>query len=400
MNEMLLRSVRPWGADTIDLRLRDGRIVEAGAALPAGPGAEVVDGAGLLALPGLVNAHAHLDKTLWGTPWHPHQAGPSVRSKIDTERRVLAGLGLSPEAQSARLLRPMLASGTTHIRTHVDVGPAIGLRHLHGLQRMREAHRHCMDIQIVAFPQMGVCSLPGTLDLLEQAARDGAEVIGGIDPMGIDRDPRGQLDGIFAIAERHGLGIDIHLHDAGEMGAVTVEMVAERVRALDMRGRVVISHAFCLGSVAPARLAALIELLLEQDIAIMSHGPGGGTPCPPVRELDRRGVRLFCGTDGVRDTWGPLNGVDMLERAFLVAYVNGLRDDDGLGLCLRMASSNGAAAMGHADHGLQPGCAADIVLLDVETSAEAVAAHPPRRLVIKRGRVLARDGVCLLPEPA
>lgn len=397
MSEVLLRSVLPWGGTECDLRIRDGRIVEMARGLTPGADAEEIDAAGCMALPGLVNAHTHMDKTLWGTAWHPHQAGPSVMDKITNERRVLKTLGLSAQTQSARLARHLVACGTTHVRTHVDIGPDVGLDNFHGVQRMRGSHRDVLDIEIVAFPQTGVMIQPGTLDLLQQAVSEGAEVVGGIDPIGLDHDPKGQLDGIFAIASQHGIGIDVHLHDRGEMGAVTIEMIVERTRALGLAGKVTVSHAFCLASVDPARRDQLVDMLVEQDIAIMTHGPGGGTPAPPVRLLHERGVRVFAGTDGVRDAWGPLNGGDMLERAYLVAYVNGLRDDPGIELALNMVTRAGAEVMGVKSYGLEPGCAADLVVLEAETAAEAVVSHPVRRLVIKHGNVVARDGRCLLP---
>ncbi|MEO7954617.1 MAG: amidohydrolase family protein [Polaromonas sp.] len=398
MQDILIRGGRPWGSPGADIAVRNGRIAAIGADLTALPGEEIVDARGCLIIPGLVDAHAHIDKTLWGTPWHPHQAGPSLMDKIENERRVLGSLGLSPEVQSARLLRRLIACGTTHVRTHVDVGPDVGLKHLHGVQAMRERYRDWIDIDMVAFPQTGVMIRPGTLDLLEQAVRDGAEVIGGLDPVGVDRDPKGQLDGIFAIAGRHGCGVDIHLHDRGDLGAVTIEMIAERTRSLGLIGKVAISHAYCLGGVEPARLESLIALLLDNDIAIMSHGPAGHIPFPPIRLLHDRGVRLFSGSDGVRDTWGPLNNGDMLERAFLVAYLNGFRDDAGIELALRMATYGGAQVMGAPNYGLTVGSDADLVLVSSETAAEAVTYHPVRRLVLKRGRVVARDGRSLLPD--
>lgn len=398
MQDLVIRGARPWGGDSTDIAVRNGRIAAIGADLPALPGEEIVDARGCLAIPGLVDAHAHIDKTLWGTPWHPHQAGPSLMDKINNERQVLAGLGLSPEVQSARLLRRLIACGTTHVRTHVDVGPDVGLAHLHGVQAMRERYRDWMDIDMVAFPQTGVMIRPGTLDLLEQAVRDGAQVIGGLDPVGVDRDPKGQLDGIFAIAGKHGCEVDIHLHDRGDLGAVTIEMIAERTRSLGLAGKVAISHAFCLGGVEPARLESLIALLQENDIAIMTHAPSGSTPFPPIRLLHERGVRLFSGSDGIRDTWSPLNNGDMLERAFMLAYRSGFRDDAGIEIALRMATYGGAQVMGAQHYGLSVGSNADLVLVAAETAAEAVAYHPPRRLVLKRGRVVARDGRSLLPD--
>lgn len=398
MEHLQLTDVRIWGngAQRVDLAISGGRIMAIGPDLPGNAG-EVIDARGCLVMPGLVDAHAHIDKTLWGTPWHSHQAGPTLIDKIENERRVLKELGLSAEIQSARLVRHMIARGTTHVRTHVDIGPDIGLAHFHGIMAMRAAHADWIDIEVVAFPQTGVMIKPGTLDLLERAVVEGAEVVGGLDPIGVDRDPKGQLDGIFGIADRRGCDIDIHLHDRGDLGAVTIDMVVERSRALGMKGKVALSHAFCLGQVEPARLDGLIDDLIDQDIAIMTHAPSGPTQFPPIRLLHDRGVRLFSGSDGVRDTWGPLNTGDMLERAFLLAYRSGFRDDPSIEVALRMATHGGAQVMGAKDYGVAVGDIADLVLVGAETAAEAVATHPVRRLVLKRGKIVARDGVSLLP---
>ncbi|MEO6321136.1 MAG: amidohydrolase family protein [Polaromonas sp.] len=395
--DLLIHGARLPDGQQADLLLSNGRIAAAAPGLQAGPDLQRLDASGCLVLPGLVDAHAHVDKTLWGMPWHSHQAGPTLIDRIENERRVMNELQLSAEKQSARLLRHMVARGTTHVRTHVDVGLDMKLDYLHGVQAMYQAHRDYIDLEIVAFPQTGVMLRPGTLDLLDQAVQEGAQVLGGLDPIGVDNDPRGQLDAIFAIAGRRGCGIDIHLHDRGETGATTIEMIAERTRALGLAGRVAISHAFCLGTLAPERLEQMLTLLLDNDIAIMSHGPVGGIPFPPVRLLAERGIRLFTGSDGVRDCWSPLNTGDMLERAYLIAYLNGFRDDAGLELALHMATYGGAQLMGAKDYGLNVGCAADLVIVPAETAAEAVAMHPRPRYVLKRGRVVARDGRSLLP---
>ncbi|MGE5115611.1 MAG: amidohydrolase family protein [Betaproteobacteria bacterium] len=394
---LLLRDVRLPGVGPVDIAVEAGRIAAIGRALPAAPGSETIDGAGCLVLPGLVDGHAHLDKTLWGTPWHSHQAGPSIAERISNERRVLAALDLSPQRQSARLLAHLVARGTTHVRTHVDIAPELGLAHLHGVQATAEAWRDAVDIEIVAFPQCGVMIRPGTLDLLDQAACEGAQVIGGLDPIGIDGDPTGQLDAIFAIAARRGCDIDIHLHDRGAPGAATIDRIVERTAALGLAGRVAVSHAFCLGELEPALLDPLVERLAANDIAVMTHGPAGRVPFPPIRRLAERGVRLFTGSDGVRDAWTPLNTGDMLERAYLLAYCSGFREDTDLALALRMATYGGAQVVGAANYGLAVGADADLLLLAAENEAEAVALHPPRRLVLKRGRVVARDGTCLVP---
>lgn len=393
--DMILKNVRPWAGSATDLAICDGRIARD---LPAG--SKVIDGEGAIALPGLVDAHGHIDKTLLGMGWRPFSADTGVQSMIANERKVLSEIdGFSPARQSARAVDHMVARGTTHCRTHVDIGPDIGLANFHGVAATRDAVRDRMDMQIVAFPQTGVMTRPGTLDLLDRACADGADAIGGLDPIGIDQDPKGQLDGLFAIADRHGVEVDIHLHDRGEIGAVTIDMIHDRTKALGLKGRVAVSHAFCLGSVPGDRLEGLIGKLLDQDIAIMTHGPSGDTPFPPVRRLQDAGVRLFTGSDGIRDCWGPLNSGDMLQRAFVVAYRNGFRRDADITLTLAMATTGGAQLMGADGYGLDPGCVADLVLVDAETLAEAVVEHPTRRLVMKRGRVVAEHGRLAI-EPA
>ena len=398
MNDLLLRGTRIWGGDVADMAIRDGRIAAIGAAIYDAGAKEVIDATGTMALPGLIDGHAHLDKTLWGTPWHSHRAGPTLLERIENERRVLRALGLSTARQSARLLPHMIARGTTYVRTHVDVGQETGLSHVHAVIETREAHRDWIDMQIVAFPQAGVLREPGTAELLDHAVRDGAELVGGLDPAGIDGNAAGQLDTLFAIAARRGCRIDIHLHERGEQGARTIEMICERTRALGLEGRIAISHAFCLGMLEPVRLNRLLDWLKRLDIGVMTHAPSGYTPFPPVRLLAQRGVRLFTGSDGVRDAWGPLNTADMLERAYLIAYNSGFRDDAGLELALRMATFGGAEELGLENYGLQMGSVADLLLVEVENAAEAVCAHPPRRLVLKRGRIVAREGRALLPD--
>ncbi len=324
---LLLTNVRPWGGAPADVLIADGHIAQIAPRLLALP-AEVatIDGAGRLLLPGLVDGHAHIDKTLWGQPWRPHQSGPRLIDKIEGERKVRRELRLDPAQQAARIAREGISHGTTHIRTHVDVDTETGLANFEGVLATREALREAIDIQIVVFPQSGLLIRPGTLELMEEALRQGAEVVGGLDPAGIDRDPVGQLDAIFGLAERYGVEVDIHLHDPGELGAFQVELIAERTRALGMRGRVAISHAFCLGQVEEPRYQALEALLVEQNIAIMTHGPGNRL-FPPILRLAEAGVRLFSGNDGIRDAWGPFGNGDMLERAWILSYSSNFQPD-------------------------------------------------------------------------
>lgn len=394
----LLRHVRPMGGEAVDVLVRDGDIATVGPDLTP-PDADTVvrDGAGELLLPGLVNAHAHIDKTLLGLPWQPNGVpGGRIRDFADHERRVWRELGLSSERQSALALRASIAAGVTHLRSHVDIDVGAGLAHFEGVLANRERFRDAVTLQLVAFPQSGMLVRPGTLDLLEAALALGADCLGGLDPSTVDRDPVGHLDALFALAERFGVELDIHLHEPGALGAFSVELILERVAALSLQGRVTISHAFCLGGVDDATLERLIEGLVACDVAIMSLGSGRGV-FPPLARLHEAGVRLCTGSDGVRDSWGPYNGVDMLERTMLLGYRSGFRRDDQIGVLLEIATEGGARVMGAERYGLAPGCRADLVLLPGDTPAHAVVERPPRTLVLKGGRVVAERGA-LAPD--
>ena len=393
--DVVLRGVRPMAAGgPVDVLVRGGVIERVAPGLVPPPGASVVDGRNGILLPGLVDAHMHLDKTFWGLPWRAHEAGPTTRERIENERRLRRELALPADAQAEGLARQAMSRGTLHIRSHVDVDTEVGLRNFEGVMTARSRLRDTVSIQVVAFPQSGVVTRPGTAELLEQAVKDGAELIGGVDPTGIDGDAAGQLDVVFGIAGRHGAGVDIHLHDGGAEGAAQIRMIAERTRALGLAGKVAVSHAFCLGMVDERLLEGLVALLREQRIAIMTTAPGD-RPTPPVRRLREAGVTVGAGSDGVRDAWTPLGNADMLERAMLVAYRNGFRADPLLHDALDIATRGNAGVLGLEGYGLEVGCRADLVVVPGETLGEIVAMRPPRALVISGGRVVARDGQCV-----
>ena len=262
-NELLIQRVRQRDGQQVDLRIIDGVFTEIGPSLAAGDGATVIDGGNSLCFPGFVDAHAHMDKSLIGLPWHRHDVGPALLDKITHERELRREEGIDAHAQSSKLARLAIAAGTTHIRTFVDIDTEWKLAGFDGVLQTRDDVRDALSIQIVAFPQSGMLIRPGTLELMEDALKQGAEVVGGLDPSTIDRDPAKHLDVIFGLAEQYDADIDIHLHEPGDLGAFSVELIAERTKALGYQGRVVISHAICLGGVDDAYLSRLIDLLVE-----------------------------------------------------------------------------------------------------------------------------------------
>lgn len=392
--DIVIRNARPMGGEPVDLIIRNGRF-SSGSAQPV----QEIDATGYIALPGLVEAHTHLDKTLIGMDWFENRVGPNRNDRILADRKAKRDLGINARRQSARQVLQTLKYGVLHIRSHVDVDTEIGIANIEGVLETRESLRDLVDIQVVAFPQSGMLPREGTLDLMEAAMRAGADIVGGIDPATIERDPVRHLDAIFALAERYGKPIDIHLHELGELGAFCLDLIIERTRALSMQGRVMVSHAYCLGMLEPVRQQALIAALAAEQIAIMTVG-SPAAPALPLRLIRQSGLSVASGSDGIQGTWEPWGNGDMLERAKYLAQRNGMTNDADLAETARICTFGGAGGIGLSGYGLSKGDFGDLVLVPARTVAEAVALTPQTRTVIRRGRILVRDGVTATDLPS
>lgn len=382
MHDLTITNVRPLNGPVSDIHIRDGIVVDA----PV-PDAPAVDGFGAIAVPAFIDAHMHLDKTLWGLPWRAHSAGKSLAEKIANERAARQELGADVEVQATKLIRQAIKNGTAAIRSHVDVDPDLGLANVESLLRVKSAHADKVDIQLVAFPQTGLVSRPGTAELMGTAIDMGVDLIGGIDPQVIDGDATLHIRTIFDLAEKTGAGVDIHHHEEGEADADTLDLILDAVEAYSMQGRVTLSHAFCIGMVSDVRMQSLLDRIAQLDVAVITTAPGYKA-FPPIQAMRQRAIRVASGSDGVRDVWTPFGNADMLERAMLLAYRSNFRRDDEIEMVMDICSHGGGVVMKLGDHGPLPGQRADIVLIEAENVAEAVVNRPQGRRLIKSGALI------------
>ncbi|RZF29107.1 cytosine deaminase [Paraburkholderia sp. UYCP14C] len=388
---LYLSNVRLADAEPVSVAVVDGRIEALGAHVAAPADAHFEDGGGALLLPGFVEGHTHIDKSNWGRPWYRNEVGPLLTDRISNEREWRKTSGHDAAAQSLALSRAFVQAGTTRLRTHVDVDTDAGLRYLEGVCATREAMRDVLDMQIVAFPQSGMLVRPGTVELLGSALAQGADVLGALDPALIDGDPVASLNATFALAERYRKPIDIHLHEPGEIGAFTLKLLLDRVEAMSMQGQVVVSHGFCLGALPERERDVLLARIADLRVALLTSAPPSRT-VPPLKTCREKGITMFCGNDGIRDTWSPYGVPDMLERAMLIGLRYDLRRDDELQIAFDCVSHAAARGCGFEHYGLQPGARADLVLVNAESVAHAVVARPKRKLVVANGRIVARNG--------
>ena len=221
--------------------------------------AEVFACAGKLVAPSFVEGHIHLDKTLLGLPFVPHRVGATVPERIAAEKALRRTLALPVTARGGRLIEQVAAFGTGSIRSHVDIDTEVGLAGLHALLDLRAAMPASSTCRSSPFPKAAffairarpTCSRP-------RWARAQLSSAGSI-PAGIDGDVGGHLDVVFGLAQKHGAGIDIHLHDAGPLGAFELRDIAARTSAAGLQGRVAVSHAYALGALDEAELGRTTE---------------------------------------------------------------------------------------------------------------------------------------------
>lgn len=386
----------------VDLHVAGGRftaITPGGGNPPAGQAA-TVDLGGQLVLPGFVEGHIHLDTSFYGDAWRPHipcSNGFDVRERVAFQAQNLAAA--APMEERARnQLELCIGQGSLSMRSHVMVDGSVGLKHLEVILAVRERYRDLIDIQLVAFPQSGILSSRGTPALLDEALKLGCDLVGGLDPANFDRDVKAHLDVVFGLAEKHGAGVDIHLHDGGSLGLFQIEEIAARTKALGMQGRVAVSHAYALGDIAADALASAADMLAESGVAIMTNAPGNHA-FPPVAALRKAGVTVFSGSDNIRDSWWPYGDGDMLNRANMIGYRSGFYEDWELEAAFDVVSQAGAKALGLEGYGIAVGASADFVAMRAEHVPEAVVAVPRDRTVYRRGRVVAQGGKVLEQSP-
>ena len=365
----------------VDLTLQNGRIatITPHSNAPSRTTPDDTDLGAALLLPGLVDGHVHLDKTLMGQPWRPNAPAPSVPGRVSYERAHRRELGpVRPRAMA--LLARMIAASTTALRTHTDIDDNSGLANFHGTLEVAQQMRAILPIQIVAFPQSGILTHASIPDLLDAALAEGADLVGGLDPASFDGDAKAHLDIVFALAAKHGKGIDIHLHDRDAGGNAQLRDIAARSQAAGMQGHVTVSHAFSLGTPDAADFAATADALAKGGVAILTSAPGPG-PMPPVKHLRAHGVTIAGGNDNIRDLWSPFGTGDMLERAWMIAQRQGFRADEDLALAYETCSTAGARMMNLPIPALEPGAPATFLALQAETLAEAITERPRDRQV-------------------
>ena len=399
--DLLIRNATlPDGRTGLDIACRGSRIVALERGI-SGEAGRIIDAGGRLVSPPFVDCHFHMDATLsLGLP------------RLNQSGTLLEGIALwgelkphlTHEAVVERALRYCdlaVAQGLLAVRSHVDICDD-RLLAVNALLEVRETVAPYLDLQLVAFPQDGYYRSPTAAANLERALDRGVDVVGGIPHFERTMDDGARsVRALCEIAADRGLLVDMHCDETDDPMSRHIETLVSETQRLGLSGRVAGSHLTSMHSMDNYYVSKLLPLIAEAQVAAIANPliniviqgrhdtypkRRGMTRVPEMREF---GIEVAFGHDCVMDPWYSLGNADMLEVATMGLHVGQLTGRDAMRFCFEAVTSAPARIMHLDNYGLEPGCNADMVILQAADPIEAIRLKATRLAVIRRGKVIA-----------
>lgn len=390
-----------------DVLVEAGRVarIEAAGLLPAGTDGPVtvLDARGGLLARAFVEPHLHPDKSFSLSELPKDEA---TLDHFSRAARIKAGFTRETVARRARRAFELAVSnGVTRLRANIDIDSIAALRGFEGVLEAREAVAGILDVDVVAFPQEGLARDPGAYDLLREALRSGADLIGGWPNVEAGEEAqRAHVATVFDLAEEFDVDVDIHADCWIDERERMLEVIADETINRRFHGRVLASH--CCGiecyhddarHVADKVAAADIRVAVI-PLNLVDGGPRGLSRPHLLRQA---GATVIIGSDNLNDGWYALGTLNPLDRAYMALVGGGFADDD-VDAVWTMVAGGAAGALddrSRADRAVETasdvnvGMAADLVLLEARDRLEALRRPGGALTTIKGGRVVARRTV-------
>jgi cytosine deaminase len=281
----------------------------------------------------------------------------------------------------------------------------VGLRGYDAIRQLADDYRWGIDLQLCVFLQEGWTDVSGAEDNLVAALKQGATAVGGAPRY--DTDPDGQIRRIFALAREFDVDVDIHLDGGHTTHDMRIYLVCDLADEFGWGGRVAIGHGAKYSCLPPEDLKALGKRLDKSGVAVsvlpatdlfnngrhQDHSVIRGVA--DGNALIEFGANCAISSNNVMNPFTPFGDCSLIRIANMYANVVQRGTTGELGVCFEMVTDRAARILSLDDYGIASGAAADLVLWDAASPAEAVAtiAQPVRGF--KRGRqVFTRN----LPE--
>jgi len=395
--DTILRNARIVGSsdkELIDIGIEQGNI----AALERNLRSEghEIDLQGRLVTPGFIETHIHLDKSciLERCKSEKGDLGEAIEQTAAAKKAFTAD---DVHDRGARTLEKCILHGTTHVRTHLEVDPVIGLRSLEGIMSLIQEYKWALDLEICVFPQEGLLNNPGTDELMVEALKRGAKVVGAAPYT--DTNPSGQIDRVFEMAREFDVDIDMHLDFGSSAEHLDVDYVCDLTEKYGYGGRVTIGHMTKLSTVPMSQLESIGRRLADVGVAVtvlpatdlylmgrtQEHSIMRGLT--PIHKLLGLGVNCSLSSNNVLNPFTPFGDCSLIRMANLYANVCHVGKRDEIRECFDMVTSRSARILGLRDYGIAVGNPADLTVLDCSEPESAVSEVVPSVYGFKRGRL-------------
>ncbi|MBW0147175.1 cytosine deaminase [Marinobacter arenosus] len=364
--------------------------------------ANELDADGNLVTPAFVEPHIHLDAAMTAGEPRWNQSGTLFEGiECWSERKAT----LNHEdviSRATRTLKLFAAHGIQYVRTHVDVTDP-SLTALKAMLEVREQTASYVDLQIVAFPQEGIWSFPNGRDLMEEAIRLGADVVGGIPHFEFTRDYGAEsVRWLVELAYKHDRLVDVHCDEIDDPESRFLEVLAAEALRLDYGSRVTASHTCAMGTYNNAYCSRLFRLLKKSGLRFLSmpteslhlQGRFDGYPKPRgltrVPELLDAGLKVAFGQDSIRDPWYPIGNGNMLRTLDVGLHACHMLGMSQINRSLELITDNGAAALDLKEYGIAKGMPARCIVQQGQTPYEVLLGQRPVLASVRDGKVLVR----------
>ena len=358
-----------------------------------------IDAKGKLVTESFVNAHLHLCKVYtlmmmteealkdyhgedMGKAMTAIELAAKIKERYD-EKWILPNV--------RRALKLAALNGVTHIRAFADVDSKAKLEGIKALIKAREEFKGIVDVQVVAFPQDGVVREPGAYELVREAMKMGADVVGGIPWIEFtEEDEQEHIDKMFEIAKEFDKPVSMLVDDAGDPGLRTLEMLAIKAIKEGWEGRVLAHHARAMALYPKPYFMKLVAILKKAKMGVISD-PHTGPLHARVKEMIEEGALVALGQDDISDAYYPYGRNNMLEVAFLSSHILWMTTSEDMEKLYDMITVDAAKAMGIKNFGLKEGNDAHLVILKEENVLEALRNHDEPAYVISHGKLVDKE---------
>jgi cytosine/creatinine deaminase len=395
--DIAIRRARLRGSDDrlAEIGIHDGRIVTIAERLD-GRAAMEIDARGNLVTESFVNPHLHLCK-VWTLPMMEEEALKTYQG--ESMGKAMAGIELASKikeqyaeswiVENARRAVALAAlHGNLHIRAFADVDSKARLEGLKALIRVRDEFRGIVDIQVVAFAQDGIVREPGAAELMHQAMKLGADVVGGIPWIEFtNADAAAHVSACFDLAQEFDKDVSMLLDDAGDPGLRTLEMMAIEAIGRGWQGRALAHHCRAMSLYPMPYVQRLARVLKTARVSVVTD-PHTGPLHARVKELLAEGITVCLGQDDISDAYYPFGRNNMLEVAFLAAHLLWMMTRQEVEKLYDMITVDAAAAINLDRFGLVEGALANLVVLSHADVVDALRFHGPPEHIVKHGRVV------------